>query len=65
MASLEKLRGRAETIYWPGHGGPVTDPQRYLRALIGHRRQREAAILARLETGAALLPDSSIPSTPA
>ena len=22
MASLEKLRGRSETIYWPGHGGP-------------------------------------------
>jgi glyoxylase-like metal-dependent hydrolase (beta-lactamase superfamily II) len=57
MASLEKLRGRPEAIYWPGHGGPVTEPQRYLRALVGHRRQREAAILARLETGAAALPD--------
>ena len=45
MASLEKLRGRNEAIFWPGHGGPVVDPQRYLRALIGHRRQREAAIL--------------------
>ena len=32
MASLDKLRGRAETIYWPGHGGPVVEPQRYLRA---------------------------------
>ena len=45
MASLDKLRGRAETIYWPGHGGPVVEPQRYLRALIHHRRQREASIL--------------------
>ena len=56
MASLEKLRGRNEALFWPGHGGPVVDPQRYLRALIGHRRQREAAILARLERGAATIP---------
>ena len=55
MASLEKLRRRDEAIFWPGHGGPVVDPQRYLRALIGHRRQREAAILARLERGAATI----------
>ena len=26
MASLDKLRARSEAIYWPGHGGPVTDP---------------------------------------
>ena len=45
MDSLDKMRGRAETIYWPGHGGPVVEPQRYLRALIHHRRQREASIL--------------------
>ena len=51
MASLEKLRRRGEAIYWPGHGGPVSDPQRYVRALASHRRQREAAILVRLEAG--------------
>ena len=51
MASLEKLRGRSERIYWPGHGGPVRDPQRFVRALIGHRRAREASILARLKAG--------------
>ena len=49
--SLEKLRGRNETVYWPGHGGAVADPQRYLRAMIGHRRQREAAILDRIDAG--------------
>ena len=53
LASLEKVARRGEAIYWPGHGGPVRDPQRYVRALIGHRRQREAAILARLEAGEA------------
>lgn len=51
MASLEKLRGRPETIYWPGHGGPVREPQRFVRALIHHRRQREASILGRLGAG--------------
>lgn len=51
MASLEKLRGRQDRVYWPGHGGPVRDPQRFLRALIGHRRAREASILARLKAG--------------
>ncbi len=31
---LEKLRQRQEDkIYWPGHGGPVTQPQRYVKAL--------------------------------
>jgi glyoxylase-like metal-dependent hydrolase (beta-lactamase superfamily II) len=51
MGSLEKLKGREETVYWPGHGGPVRDPQRFVRALIHHRRQREAAILGRLAAG--------------
>lgn len=51
MASLAKLRGRTESIYWPGHGGPVRDPSRMVRALIGHRRQREASIVRRLEAG--------------
>ena len=51
MASLDKLRGRTETIFWPGHGGPVRDPARFLRGLAGHRRQREAAIRARLAVG--------------
>jgi glyoxylase-like metal-dependent hydrolase (beta-lactamase superfamily II) len=53
LAALEKVARRSESIYWPGHGGPVRDPQRYVRALISHRRQREAAILARLEAGEA------------
>jgi glyoxylase-like metal-dependent hydrolase (beta-lactamase superfamily II) len=56
MDSLDKLRGRAETIYWPGHGAPVVEPQRYLRALIHHRRQREASILKALKDGAQTIP---------
>jgi len=56
MASLEILRGRAERIYWPGHGGPVMDPERFLRALVGHRRMREASILAALKEGPSAIP---------
>jgi glyoxylase-like metal-dependent hydrolase (beta-lactamase superfamily II) len=56
MDSLDKLRGRAETIYWPGHGGPVVEPQRYVRALIHHRRQREASILNALKDGPQTIP---------
>jgi glyoxylase-like metal-dependent hydrolase (beta-lactamase superfamily II) len=51
MASLDKLRAREETIFWPGHGGPVREPQRWMRALAHHRRQREASILNRIEAG--------------
>ncbi len=51
MASVETLRGMEHALYRPGHGGPVTEPQRFLRGLVQHRRQREAAILGRLRAG--------------
>ena len=57
MGSLDKVRARAERVYWPGHGGPVTDPQRYVRALANHRRQREASILVALGDGASTVPE--------
>ncbi len=45
MQSLEKLRQRQDRIFYPAHGPPVTNPQQYLRGLIGHRLQREKQIL--------------------
>jgi glyoxylase-like metal-dependent hydrolase (beta-lactamase superfamily II) len=51
MASIEKLRGMEHALYWPGHGGPVREPQRFLRGLVQHRRQREVAVLNRLAQG--------------
>jgi glyoxylase-like metal-dependent hydrolase (beta-lactamase superfamily II) len=51
MAQVRRLRARDDAVYWPGHGEPVRDPQRYLRALIHHRRTREIAILRRLTAG--------------
>jgi 2-amino-4-hydroxy-6-hydroxymethyldihydropteridine diphosphokinase len=57
MASLEKLKLRGETLFLPGHGGPIRDPQGFVRALIHHRRMREAAILGQVRGGAETIPD--------
>ncbi len=57
MASLDKLRAREETLFWPGHGGPVKEPAKFMRALAHHRRLREAAIMKRLGLGDRHIPD--------
>lgn len=51
MASLERLLARDERVYLPGHGGPVMDPQAFVRGLRTHRRMRERAILERIRAG--------------
>lgn len=45
MASLDKLMARADCVYYPAHGAEIARPQRFVRSLIGHRRQREGQIL--------------------
>ena len=57
MASLARLIAREEDrIYFPAHGDPVEQPQRFVRGLAGHRRQREGQILRLLEEGVAAIP---------
>lgn len=51
MASLDKMLGRDDRLYLPGHGGPVTNPAGFVRGLRTHRRMRERAILQRLIQG--------------
>jgi glyoxylase-like metal-dependent hydrolase (beta-lactamase superfamily II) len=51
MSSLERLMARDETLYWPGHGGPVKEPKRFVRGLLSHRRMRETTILERVQAG--------------
>lgn len=51
MASLERVRDLGCDVFWPGHGGPVRDPQRFVRALISHRRFRETMIVERVREG--------------
>ncbi|MDR6788691.1 glyoxylase-like metal-dependent hydrolase (beta-lactamase superfamily II) [Sphingomonas sp. BE138] len=50
MASLEKLLLRDDRIYYPGHGEAVARPQRLVRGMLGHRKQREGQILRLLAT---------------
>ncbi|WP_343521473.1 MBL fold metallo-hydrolase [Sphingomonas sp.] len=45
MASLDKLLGRSDRVYYPAHGDPVDKPQRLVRGMMGHRKQREGQIL--------------------
>jgi glyoxylase-like metal-dependent hydrolase (beta-lactamase superfamily II) len=51
LASMEKLLDRPDVVYFPAHGDPVTEPQRLVRAMIGHRRQREGQVLRLLAKG--------------
>jgi glyoxylase-like metal-dependent hydrolase (beta-lactamase superfamily II) len=57
MASLEKLLARDDATYWPTHGGPIRDPHPFVEAYLGHRREREAQILAMVAAGHRRIPD--------
>ncbi len=50
MASLQKVQALPLHSIAPGHGAVLQDPQRALRRLLRHRRQREARVLDRLGT---------------
>jgi glyoxylase-like metal-dependent hydrolase (beta-lactamase superfamily II) len=56
MASLDKLMGREDKVYYPAHGEPIEQPQRLVRGLIGHRKQREGQILRLLGEGPQEIP---------
>ena len=60
LASLETLLARDDTVYHPTHGPSIADPQRLVRRLLVHRRQREAAIIRLLGRGPAP-PDALVP----
>lgn len=57
MASLDRLLERDDRLFLPGHGGPVTAPQAFMRGLKAHRKMRERAILERLHQGDRTIPD--------
>lgn len=57
MVSLDKLLAREDRLYLPGHGGPVTEPASFVRALKAHRKMRERAVLERLRAGDRTIPD--------
>ncbi|MEM7270702.1 MAG: MBL fold metallo-hydrolase [Pseudomonadota bacterium] len=53
IASLQRMRTRAERIYYPGHGHPVEDPIGMIDHQIAHRRARVDQILDALANGPA------------
>ena len=57
MQSLDKLRQREDRVYYPAHGPAVTNPQRYVRHLMGHRMQREKQILRLVSENPRPIPD--------
>lgn len=51
MASCARLQARNWRVFYPGHGGPVTEPSARLDWLVAHRLGREASILEALAEG--------------
>jgi glyoxylase-like metal-dependent hydrolase (beta-lactamase superfamily II) len=58
LESLERLMHRDEDeLYFAAHGDPIERPQRFVRGLIGHRKQREGQILRLLGRDVGAIPD--------
>lgn len=57
MASLELLLTREDRVYHPGHGELVDSPRRFVRGLLGHRKQREGQIMRLLAKEPRAVPD--------
>jgi glyoxylase-like metal-dependent hydrolase (beta-lactamase superfamily II) len=57
IGSLDKLRQRDDRVYYPAHGPAVTNPQQYVRHLMGHRMQREKQILKLVGERPRAIPD--------
>jgi glyoxylase-like metal-dependent hydrolase (beta-lactamase superfamily II) len=52
LDSLRRLMSREDRVFYGGHGPVLEHPQALMRAMLGHRLAREAAVLAALEVGA-------------
>lgn len=62
LASLDKLHGRSDRVYYPAHGPQIDNPRQLVRGMIGHRRQRERQILKLLESGPAEVAQHLVPA---
>jgi glyoxylase-like metal-dependent hydrolase (beta-lactamase superfamily II) len=51
MRSLDKLLKRQDSVFLPGHGGRIEQPQRVVKAFIMHRKMREQAIFDCIKNG--------------
>ncbi|QIB33755.1 MBL fold metallo-hydrolase [Ancylobacter pratisalsi] len=57
MNSLRRLGERPESLYMPGHGGPVREGPAFVARYLRHRVSREQAILRALTRGPMTIPD--------
>ena len=57
LASLKKLLARKDKTYYPTHGNPIREPQKFVTKLIEHRLARERQIDACLRQGVTRIPD--------
>jgi glyoxylase-like metal-dependent hydrolase (beta-lactamase superfamily II) len=58
MRSMQRLLDREDAVYYPAHGDAVATPQRLVRGMMGHRKQREGQITRFLErNGSSTIPD--------
>ncbi len=57
FASLEKVRDRNYETLWPTHGPPIRDVRPFVQAFIDHRLDREAQVIAQLQSGKRLIKD--------
>lgn len=54
--SVRKVIGRGDALLRPTHGGPITDPQPFLHALLEHRMERENQVIEQLRSGVTTIP---------
>lgn len=54
--SLRKVMGRHDSVLWPTHGGPITDPAPFLHAYLEHRLEREQHIIREIAAGNSTIP---------
>lgn len=56
IESLRAVAERGDDVAIPTHGPPVPDPRRYVEALIAHRLDREAQVIAGVRRGLTTVP---------
>ncbi|MEO0400243.1 MAG: MBL fold metallo-hydrolase [Pseudomonadota bacterium] len=57
LKSLDKLLERTDARYYPTHGAPINQPQRFVRAVKAHRLIRDGQIIEQLKAGRTQIKD--------
>jgi glyoxylase-like metal-dependent hydrolase (beta-lactamase superfamily II) len=56
IESLRAVAGRDDDVAIPTHGPPIPDPRKFIEALIAHRLDREAQVIAGVRRGLTTVP---------